>query len=87
MSPLLRFNFWEPVFFNTEDASFPRESSEEGGCFAGISENVDHDVTFKILNSSTNKIINSSNVRSTSDKESHNLRANPLTSPEVITLL
>ena len=52
--------------------------------FVGISENVGHDMTFKILNSSTNKIINRSNVRSAKDKEHPNLRAEPLNSPEVI---
>ena len=48
MSPLLSFHFWEPVLFSTEDASFPSHSPEERGCFARISENVGHDVTFKI---------------------------------------
>ena len=51
----------------------------------GISEKVGHDVTFNILNSSTNKVINRSNVRSTNDSQSLNLRAKLLTSLEVIT--
>ena len=50
MSPLLRFHFWEPVFFNTEDNYFPSDSPEERGCFVGISDNVGYDMTFKILN-------------------------------------
>ena len=44
-------------------------------------------MTFKILNSSTNIIINGSNVRSASDTESPNLMSDPVTSPEVITSL
>ena len=74
-------------FFNTEDTSFLSDSLEERGSFVGISENVGHDMTFKFLNISTNKIINVSNVRSAHDKTSHNLRADPVTSAEVITLL
>ena len=73
MSPLLRFHFWEPMLFNIEDASFPSDSPEERGHFVGISENAGHDVTFKILNSSTNKIINRSNVRSAKHNKSPNL--------------
>ena len=52
--------------------------------FVGISENVGHDMTFKIINRSTNKIINRSTVRPENDKKSPNLRADPLTSPEII---
>ena len=53
----------------------------------GISENVGHDVTFKILNSSTNKIINVSNVRPANDNASPNLRSDRVTSPGSIKLL
>ena len=41
-------------------------------------------MNFKILNSSTNKIINRSNVRLANDNRHLSLRANPVTSPEVI---
>ena len=44
-------------------------------------------MTFKILNFSTNKIINRSNVRSTNDNKSLNLQDNTLASPEVIASL
>ena len=40
MSPLLRFHFWESVFFNTEDNAFPSESPKQRGRFVGISDNV-----------------------------------------------
>ena len=52
--------------------------------FAGIIENVGHDMTFKILNSSANKIVNRSNFRSANDYVSPNLRADHFSSPEVI---
>ena len=74
MSPLLP----------TEDASFPSCSLEEIGRFVVISENIAYEITFKILNSSTNKIMCVSNFRSVNYDESPNLRAYPVTSPEVI---
>ena len=82
--PLLRFHLWETVLFNTEDTFFLIDSPEERGRFAEISENVGHDVNFKVLNSSTNKIIKISNIRSTNDEKSPSLRANPIASPELI---
>ena len=84
ISPLIRFHFWEPIFFNTEDSSFPIDSPEERGQFVGISEHFGHDMNFKILNVSTNEIINRSNIRSVNDSKNLNLRAYPVTSPEVI---
>ena len=45
-------------------------SPEEKGRFVGISENFGHDMTFKIFNSSTNKIINISKISSAENKES-----------------
>ena len=53
VSPLLWFHLWESFFFNTNDDYFPSGSPEERGRFVGISENVGHDMTFKIINSST----------------------------------
>ena len=87
MSPLLRFHFWEVGFFNTEDSVFPSDSPEERRWFVGISKNIGYHMTFKILNESTNKIVNRSNIRADSDKESPNLRAGPVTSPVVTTIL
>ena len=84
-SPLLRFYFWKPVLFNTEVTYFPSDSQEERRFFVGISENFGHDMTFKILNISTNTIINRSKVRSDDDDKSSNLRVNHVSSPEVIT--
>ena len=87
VSPLLRFHFWEPVLFITDDSVFPSDSPEERGRLVGISENVGHNVNFKILNSSTNKTVDRYNVRSATDNETPNFRDDPVNSPEVITSL
>ena len=83
MSPLIKFHFWQPVFFTTEETSFLSETKEERGRFAVISENVGYDVNFKIINASTNKIICRSNVRPADDTKSPNLRDDSVTSPKV----
>ena len=49
-----------------------------------INEDVGYDMTFKILNSATTKIINGSNVVPINDVKYPNLRANLVTSPEAI---
>ena len=67
------------MFFNAEDTYFPSNTIEERRRFVSASENVGHDMTFKIHNSSTNKIINRYYVRPANDDESPHIRANPLT--------
>jgi hypothetical protein len=49
ISLLLRFYWWEPVYFKVDDAPFPSTSHEEHGHFVGISNNVGHAMTYKIL--------------------------------------
>ena len=73
ISPMLRFYFCQPVYYKMDDSSFPSDSTEAYGRFVGISENVGHDMTFKILTSDTNKVINRSNVRPADDPASANL--------------
>ena len=84
ISPLLRFRFWQPVYFRHDDSNFPSESREEKGRWVGISENVGHDITFKILSNTTRKIIHCSNVRSANDPLESNIRLDPLTIPKII---
>ena len=62
ISPLLRFQWWEPVYFKEDDSDFPSDSREHRGQFIGISENVGHIMTFKILTDDTLKIVHRSNV-------------------------
>jgi hypothetical protein len=58
ISPLvLRFQFWEPIYYKLDDSTFPSESSEKLGRIIGIAENDVHFMTFKILTDNTKKII------------------------------
>ena len=50
-----------------------------------ISENVGHDMTFSILNTTTNKFIIRSNIRPAGESTFPNLRIDLLTTPDVIT--
>ena len=84
ISHLLCFHFWQPVYFRLDDSSFPNDSNEEIGRFAGISENAGHHMTFSILNTTTNKVIYRSNVRPAGDSVSPNLKIDPLIAPEIM---
>jgi hypothetical protein len=75
ISPLLRFHWWEEVFYKIDDNIFPSESREAKGHFVGISEHVGHAMTFKILTADTKKIIHRSGVRTAADSTTPNLRA------------
>jgi hypothetical protein len=75
ISPLLRFSWWEKVFYKIDDNIFPSESREAKGHFVGISEHVGHAMTFKILTADTKKIIHRSGVRTALDNTAPNLRA------------
>ena len=75
ISPLLRFHWWEEVFYKIDDHSFPSASREAKGHFVGISEHVGHAMTYKILTIDTKKIIHRSGVRTALDDTIPNLRA------------
>ncbi|CAB9519554.1 Retrotransposon protein [Seminavis robusta] len=49
ISPLLQFEFYEPVYYQKYDAKFPQDSTECVGRFIGVSEYVGHGMTYKIL--------------------------------------
>jgi hypothetical protein len=78
ISPLLRFYWWEPVYFKVDDASFPSDSREERGHFVGISRNVGHAMTYKILCDKSLKVIHRANLRSAANPSDPNLRLDPL---------
>jgi hypothetical protein len=80
ISALLRFQFWEPVYYSKlHDSTFASESDEKLGRFVGIAKNVcGHFMTFKILTNDTKKIIFRSNVRSALDPNAKNLRLDPI---------
>ena len=67
ISALLRFHFWQDVYYKLDDADFPSQSREEKGHFVGFSEHVGHALTYKILTIDTKKIIHRSNVRAVND--------------------
>ena len=78
ISPLLRFYWWEPVYFKVDDASFPSDSREERGHFVGISRNVGHAMTYKILCDKSLKVLHRANLRSAANPSDPNLRLDPL---------
>ena len=85
--PLLRFHFWQPIYFLDSKSSFPNDTNEIQGRFVGISENAGHNMTFHIFNPGTNKLINQSFVRPVNNITAPNLRADPINPPEIVTSL
>ena len=78
ISVLLRFFFWQEVYYKLSEAEFPSKSKEGKGRIVGISEHVGHALTYKILTDDTQKIIYRSLVRPVSPDDV-NLR--PSTEP------
>jgi hypothetical protein len=74
ISALLRFNFWQPVYYKCYEASFPSDSKEALGHIFGISEHCGHALTYKILSSNTQHIIYRSLLRPATPSDA-NLRA------------
>jgi hypothetical protein len=74
ISGLLRFYFWQKVYYKAVETDFPSETTEAVGHIVGISEHCGHALTWKILTPDTKTIIFHSLVRPfTSDDP--NLRA------------
>jgi hypothetical protein len=86
ISLMLYFSFYEPVYYLVDETTFPSESKELRGCWVGVSENVGHFMTYKILMDDTHQIIHRSNIRLAADPNARNLRLDPLNDkpPEVI---
>lgn len=63
ISVFLQFEFYEPVYYQVRDAKFPGDTTEKLGRFIGITKNVGHAMTFKIL-TENDQIIARSVVRS-----------------------
>jgi hypothetical protein len=77
ISPLLSFQWWEPVYFKLDGASFPSDLRERCGCFVGISEHVGHAMTYMILTNDTQKIIHRSTVQTALDPLSPSKQVDP----------
>lgn len=78
VSPLLRFHWYQPVFYVREQPNFPSESREAFGHFVGIATHCGHAMTFKVLTDDTQKIIQRSQVRPADDPTRPNLRLTDL---------
>ena len=76
ISPLLRFRWYQPVYYRIDDSDFPSDTTEKRGRFVGIAEHVGHAMSYKILTDDTHKIICRSNVRPADDPGSQNLCLN-----------
>lgn len=81
ISIMLRFHFYEPVYYRVQEPTFPSQSREASGKFIGFSETVGHAMTFKVLLDETSKILHRSEVRSASKPGQPNLRLATETKP------
>jgi hypothetical protein len=63
ISVLLRFYFWQRVYYKLSESHFPSESREGIGHIVGISEHVGNALTWKILTEDTHKVLYRSQVR------------------------
>ena len=64
ISSLTAFSWLEPVYFKLDDSSFPSQSLELLGFWAGLADHVGHDMTFLVWHPKTNKILPRSTLRS-----------------------
>jgi len=67
VSPLLRFHWYQLVFYGIDETSYPSSSKEAFGYFVGISTNCGHAMTFKVLCALTHRVISRSQVRPADD--------------------
>ena len=56
-SSILQFEWYEPIYYKTEERHFPSMSNEKSGRFVGVSEHVGHTLTFMVLTDDTQTII------------------------------
>ena len=76
ISVLLRFHWWQEVYYKLHDSSFPSDTRAKKGRFMGIAENISDTITLKMLTNVTKRVISRSNVRPGNDSSAHNLRLN-----------
>ena len=78
ISPLLSFEFYEPIYYHMDDMPFPSASKEYHGHWVGISKNIRNLMTYKILTDDTLKVIHHSNIHLAHDPTLKNLCRDPL---------
>ncbi|GAX13599.1 hypothetical protein FisN_14Lh370 [Fistulifera solaris] len=76
ISVFLRFHFYQKVYYKLDDSTFPTSTREGLGYMVGISDNVGHALTYKILSADTGRILLRSNLRPVTDADP-NWRAEP----------
>ena len=76
ISPLLLYQWWEPVYYYSNDMPFP-ESREKLGHFAGFVNNVGDSFCFQIVSTDNSQILYRSVLRSALDTDNPNFRAMP----------
>ena len=57
ISAFMEFRLWDLVYYHIEDQDFPSESNERLAHVVSIANNVANALTYKLLDSETNKII------------------------------
>ena len=62
ISPLLSFEFYEPIYYHMDDMPFPSASKEYCGHWVGISKNDGNFMTYKVLTDDTLKVIHHLNI-------------------------
>ena len=78
ISSIVTFQWYEPVYYkkDTSQYTFP-DTGESFGFFVGIAETVGHQMTYKIWNPDTKRVVERSIVRSALDIDLINKRAAP----------
>jgi hypothetical protein len=71
---LLRFHFWERVYYHQSETSFPSDFKEGLGHIIGISEHFGHALTYKVLTADTEHVIYRSLLKPVTTDDA-NLRA------------
>jgi hypothetical protein len=77
ISALLRFHFWQLVYYKVDEEEckdWPSASTERLAWFAGISDSVGNAMTMKLINCETRAEIFRSRVRSADESAERNLR-------------
>jgi hypothetical protein len=75
ISGVLRFHFWQRVYYARVDPGFPSESTERTGRIVGISEHIGNDQCYKVLDDKTKRVMHRSRVRPYDKDSAKNLRA------------
>ena len=74
ISKFLYFRFWQRVYYLRSEEKFP-STGERSGYWLGVSHHVGDDLTFKIMDAKTCKIVHRSVVRPATDASKPNFQA------------